>query len=180
MGRPEWRRQRQKIRAELDAVIGRGVPLTEPDTTKLPYLQAVVKETMRLHMAIPLLVPHMNLHHAKLCGYDIPAESKILVNAWFLANNTKWWDKPEEFIPERFLGDEEKIEASGNDFRFLPFGVGRRSCPEIILALALGRLVQNFELLPPPGQSRVDVTEKRGQFSLQILNHSVIVAKPID
>jgi len=174
----------QKIRAELDAVIGRGVPLTEPDIIKLPYLQAVVKETMRLHMAIPLLVPHMNLHHAKLCGYDIPAESKILVNAWFLANNPEWWDKPEEFIPERFLGDQDKIEASGNDFRFLPFGVGRRSCPGIILALpivalALGRLVQNFELLPPPGQSRVDVTEKRGQFSLQILNHSVIVAKPI-
>lgn len=173
----------QKIRAELDAVIGRGVPLTEPDTTKLPYLQAVVKETLRLHMAIPLLVPHMNLHQAKLGGYDIPAESKILVNAWFLANNPEWWDKAEEFIPERFLG-EEKIEASGNDFRFLPFGVGRRSCPGIILALpilalALGRLVQNFELLPPPGQSKVDMTEKGGQFSLHILNHSLVVAKPI-
>jgi len=133
-------------------------------------------------MAIPLLVPHMNLHQAKLGGYDIPAESKILVNAWFLANNPEWWKNPEEFIPERFLEDE-KIEASGNDFRFLPFGVGRRSCPGIILALpilslAIGRLVQNFELLPPPGQSKVDVSEKGGQFSLHILNHSVVVAKP--
>nr|ACN40359.1 unknown [Picea sitchensis] len=172
----------QKIRDELDAVVGRGVPLTEPDTVRLPYLQAVVKETLRLHMAIPLLVPHMNLHQAKLGGYDIPAESKILVNAWFLANNPEWWKNPEEFIPERFLEDE-KIEASGNDFRFLPFGVGRRSCPGIILALpilslAIGRLVQNFELLPPPGQSNVDVSEKGGQFSLHILNHSVVVAKP--
>jgi len=172
----------QKIRDELDAVVGRGVPLTEPDTVRLPYLQAVVKETLRLHMAIPLLVPHMNLHQAKLGGYDIPAESKILVNAWFLANNPEWWKNPEEFIPERFLEDE-KIEASGNDFRFLPFGVGRRSCPGIILALpilslAIGRLVQNFELLPPPGQSKVDVSEKGGQFSLHILNHSVVVAKP--
>uniref|UniRef100_A0A0C9RXD6 trans-cinnamate 4-monooxygenase n=1 Tax=Wollemia nobilis TaxID=56998 RepID=A0A0C9RXD6_9CONI len=172
----------QKIRDELDTVVGPGVPITEPDTTKLPYLQSVVKETLRLHMAIPLLVPHMNLYDAKLGGYDIPAESKILVNAWWIANNPEWWDKPDQFIPERFL-QEEKIEASGNDYRFLPFGVGRRSCPGIILALpllalAIGRLVQTFELRPPPGQSKVDTTEKGGQFSLHILNHSVVVAKP--
>ncbi|GLJ10546.1 hypothetical protein SUGI_0130190 [Cryptomeria japonica] len=172
----------QKIRDEVDTVLGPGVPITEPDIVKLPYLQAVVKETMRLHMAIPLLVPHMNLHDAKLAGYDIPAESKILVNAWWLANNPEWWDKADQFIPERFL--DGKIEASGNDFRYLPFGVGRRSCPGIILALpilalAIGRLVQNFELLPPPGQSKVDLREKGGQFSLHILNHSVVVAKPI-
>nr|AWY62817.1 cinnamate-4-hydroxylase [Ginkgo biloba]AWY62818.1 cinnamate-4-hydroxylase [Ginkgo biloba] len=173
----------QKIRKELDTVLGPGVEITEPDTTRLPYLQAVVKETLRLHMAIPLLVPHMNLNQAKLGGYDIPAESKILVNAWWLANNPEWWNKPEEFIPERFLEDEQKIEANGNDFRFLPFGVGRRSCPGIILALpilalSLGRLVQNFDLSPPPGHSKVDVSEKGGQFSLHILNHSVVVAKP--
>ena len=52
-----------------------------PDLERLPYLQAIVKETLRLRMAIPLLVPHMNLNDGKLAGYDIPAESKILVNA---------------------------------------------------------------------------------------------------
>ena len=75
------------------------------------------------------------------------------------------------------------MEANGNDFRYLPFGVGRRSCPVIILALpilgiTLGRLVQNFELLPPPGRSKLDTSEKGGQFSLHILKHSTIVAKP--
>lgn len=173
----------KKLREELDSVLGVGVQITEPDIANLPYLQAVVKETLRLRMAIPLLVPHMNLHEAKLDGYDIPAESKILVNAWFLANNPAEWKKPEEFRPERFLEEEKKTEANGNDFRYLPFGVGRRSCPGIILALpilglVLGRLVQNFELLPPPGQARVDTTEKGGQFSLHILKHSVVVAKP--
>ncbi|CAK9139874.1 unnamed protein product [Ilex paraguariensis] len=173
----------KKLRHELDTVLGPGHQITEPDTLKLPYLQAVVKETLRLRMAIPLLVPHMNLHDAKLGGYDIPAESKILVNAWWLANNPVHWKSPEEFRPERFLEEESKVEASGNDFRYLPFGVGRRSCPGIILALpilgiTLGRLVQNFELLPPPGQSKVDTSEKGGQFSLHILKHSTIVAKP--
>nr|QRV61375.1 C4H [Litchi chinensis] len=173
----------RKLRHELDTVLGRGVPVTEPDTTKLPYLQAVIKETLRLRMAIPLLVPHMNLNDAKLGGFDIPAESKILVNAWWLANNPSTWKNPEEFRPERFLEEESKVEANGNDFRYLPFGVGRRSCPGIILALpilgiTIGRLVQNFELLPPPGQSKLDTTEKGGQFSLHILKHSTIVAKP--
>nr|WLK78559.1 cinnamate 4-hydroxylase [Salvia plebeia] len=172
-----------KLRHELDTVLGPGVQITEPDTIKLPYLQAVIKETLRLRMAIPLLVPHMNLHDAKLGGFDIPAESKILVNAWWLANNPDHWKKPEEFRPERFLEEEAKVEANGNDFRYLPFGVGRRSCPGIILALpilgiTIGRLVQNFELLPPPGQSKIDTSEKGGQFSLHILKHSTIVLKP--
>ncbi|KAI9118145.1 hypothetical protein K1719_010477 [Acacia pycnantha] len=173
----------KKLRDEIDTVLGPGHQVTEPDTHKLPYLQAVVKETLRLRMAIPLLVPHMNLHDAKLGGYDIPAESKILVNAWWLANNPAHWKNPEQFRPERFLEEESKVEANGNDFRYLPFGVGRRSCPGIILALpilgvTLGRLVQNFELLPPPGQSKLDTAEKGGQFSLHILKHSTIVAKP--
>ncbi|GLT59057.1 hypothetical protein SLA2020_319000 [Shorea laevis] len=172
----------KELRNELDTVLGVGHQITEPDTYKLPYLQAVIKETLRLRMAIPLLVPHMNLHDAKLGGYDIPAESKILVNAWWLANNPAHWKNPQEFRPERFLQEESKVEANGNDFRYLPFGVGRRSCPGIILALpilgiTIGRLVQNFELLPPPGQEKLDTTEKGGQFSLHILKHSTIVAK---
>lgn len=173
----------KKLRDEMDAILGPGVQITEPDTHKLPYLHAVIKETLRLRMAIPLLVPHMNLHDAKLGGFDIPAESKVLVNAWFLANNPKYWNKPEEFRPERFLEEEAKVDANGNDFKYLPFGVGRRSCPGIILALpilgiTLGRLVQNFELLPPPGQAKLDTSEKGGQFSMHILKHSTIVAKP--
>ncbi|KAL1816924.1 trans-cinnamate 4-monooxygenase [Daucus carota subsp. sativus] len=173
----------KKLRDEMDSVLGVGVQICEPDIHKLPYLEAVIKETLRLRMAIPLLVPHMNLHEAKLGGYDIPAESKILVNAWWLANNPAQWKNPEEFRPERFLEEERKVEANGNDFRYLPFGVGRRSCPGIILALpilgiTIGRLVQNFELLPPPGQSKIDTAEKGGQFSLHILKHSTIVCKP--
>ncbi|WOH12386.1 hypothetical protein DCAR_0831889 [Daucus carota subsp. sativus] len=173
----------KKLRHEIDSVLGVGVQVTEPDTHKLPYLEAVIKETLRLRMGVPLLVPHMNLHDAKLGGYDIPAKSKVVVNAWWLANNPAHWKNPEEFRPERFMEEESNVETNGNDFRFLPFGAGRRSCPGIMTALpimgiTLGRLVQNFELLPPPGQSKIDTAEKRGQFLLQILKHSTVVAKP--
>lgn len=172
----------QKIRDKLDAVVGPGIPMTESDIVKLPYLQAVMKESLRLHITLPF-VPRLNVPQTKLGGYDIPAGTKVLVNIWWLANNPELWDNPQDFIPERFLQEGEKIEFHGNDFRFLPFGAGRRNCPGIHMALAnvaltVGRLLQNFELLPPPGKSKVDVSDKGGQFSLPILNHTLLVAKP--
>ncbi|EYU36902.1 hypothetical protein ABFS82_14G063500 [Erythranthe guttata] len=173
----------KKLRAELDAVLGPNKQVTEPDTHKLPYLQAVIKETLRLRMVVPCLVPHMNLDKANLGGYEIPAESRIFVNAWWLANDPARWKKPEEFRPERFLEEESNVEANGNDIKYIPFGVGRRSCPGIIMAIpimgiTLGRLVQNFELFPPPGQSRIDTAENNGQFATRMSKQSIIVLKP--
>lgn len=175
-----------KLRREIVDVLG-DEPVSESNLPRLPYLQAVVKETLRLHSPIPLLVPHMNLEEAKLGGYTIPRGSKVVVNAWWLANNPELWDKPEEFRPERFLEEETEVDAAVGgkvDFRFLPFGVGRRSCPGIILALPIlgivvGKLVRNFELVPPPGVDKIDVSEKGGQFSLHIATHSVIAFRPI-
>lgn len=175
----------RKIRDEIRAVL-KGSPVTESNLHELPYLQATIKETLRLHTPIPLLVPHMNLEEAKLGGFTIPKESKVVVNAWWLANNPEWWEKPSEFRPERFLEEERDTEAivGGKvDFRFLPFGVGRRSCPGIILAmpilgLIVARLVSNFEMIAPPGMEKIDVSEKGGQFSLHIASHSTVVFKP--
>lgn len=173
----------KRIRGELDEVLGKGNLICEVDTRgdKLPYLMAFVKEVMRRHMSIPLLVPHLNVNQEKLMGYDIPAGSRIFVNAWWIGNNPKYWDRPSEFRPERFL--DSAMELTGNDFRFLPFGSGRRACPGIAIAIplvpiVLGRLVQSFELLPPPGLAKLDVTELAGQFSNRIATHSTVVVKP--
>ncbi|KAK9268837.1 hypothetical protein L1049_000601 [Liquidambar formosana] len=176
----------RKIRDEISAVL-KGNPVTESNLHELPYLQATVKETLRLHTPIPLLVPHMNLEEAKLGGYTIPKESKVVVNAWWLANNPAWWKNPTEFRPERFLEEEVSTEAVAGgkvDFRYLPFGMGRRSCPGLILALpilglVIAKLVSNFELRVPMGMEKVDVSEKGGQFSLHIANHSTVVFDPI-
>ncbi|KAJ7973688.1 Cinnamate 4-hydroxylase [Quillaja saponaria] len=130
-------RVQSKIRQEISTVL-KDQLVTESNLHELPYLQATVKETLRLHTPIPLLVPHMNLKEEKLGGYTIPKESKVVVNAWWLANNPSWWKNPEEFRPERFLEEECATDAVAGgkvDFRYLPFGVGRRSCPGIILAV---------------------------------------------
>ncbi|XP_057981481.1 cytochrome P450 CYP73A100-like [Malania oleifera] len=175
-----------RIRDEISTVL-KGSPVTESTLHELPYLQATVKETLRLHTPIPLLVPHMNLEEAKLGGYTIPKESKVVVNAWWLANNPAWWKNPTEFRPERFLEEESSTDAVAGgkvDFRYLPFGVGRRSCPGIILALpilglVIAKLVTDFEMQAPPGSEKINVEEKGGQFSLHIANHSTVVFKPI-
>lgn len=177
-----------KIRQEIATVLnGDGEAVTESNLHRLPYLQATVKETLRLHTPIPLLVPHMNLEEAKLGGFTIPKESKVVVNAWWLANNPEWWKNPEEFRPERFLQEDSAAEAvvGGKvDFRFMPFGVGRRSCPGIILALpilslVIAKLVVNFEITPPLGSHNIDLSEKGGQFSLHIANHSTVAFSPV-
>ncbi|XP_045807438.1 cytochrome P450 CYP73A100-like [Trifolium pratense] len=175
-----------KIRDEISEVL-KGEQVTESNLHQLPYLQATLKEILRLHTPIPLLVPHMNLEEAKLGEYTIPKESKVVVNAWWLANNPLWWEIPEEFRPERFLEEENGIDAVAGggkvDFRFVPFGVGRRSCPGIILALpilglVIAKLVSNFEMNGPNG-TKIDVSEKGGQFSLHIANHSTVLFQPI-
>lgn len=178
----------RRLRDEIAATLADDEPLTEANVHRLAYLQAVVKETLRLHSPIPLLVPHMNLDDATLGGFAVPRGSKVVVNAWWLANNPDLWDRPDEFRPDRFLAEDKAVDATVGggkvDFRFLPFGVGRRSCPGIILALPIlalvvGKLVRSFEMLPPPGVDKLDVTEKGGQFSLHIANHSVIAFHPV-
>ena len=176
----------RKIREEISTVL-KGQAVTESNLHELPYLQATIKETLRLHSPIPLLVPHMNLEEAKLGGYTIPKESKVVVNAWWLSNNPEWWTNPEEFRPERFLEEEcgtDAVAGGKVDFRFLPFGMGRRSCPGIILALPIlgliiSKLVCNFEMRAPLGMEKIDVSEKGGQFSLHIANHSTVAFEPI-
>ncbi|XVF69852.1 hypothetical protein PTKIN_Ptkin11bG0113900 [Pterospermum kingtungense] len=175
-----------KIRQEISQVL-KGRPVTESNLHELPYLQATVKETLRLHSPIPLLVPHMNLEEAKLGGFTIPKESKVVVNAWWLANNPKWWKNPQEFRPERFLEEEcgtDAVAGGKVDFRYLPFGMGRRSCPGIILALpilglVIAKLITNFEMKAPLGTDKIDVSEKGGQFSLHIANHSTVAFSKI-
>ncbi|TMX00054.1 hypothetical protein EJD97_001472 [Solanum chilense] len=177
----------QKIRDEISTVL-KGKSVTESNLHELPYLQATINETLRLHTPIPLLVPHMNLDEAKLGDYTIPKETKVVVNAWWLANNPAWWKNPNEFRPERFIeedgGTEAAVAGGKVDFRYLPFGMGRRSCPGIILALpilglVIAKLVSNFEMQAPSGEGKVDTSEKGGQFSLHIAKHSTVVFKPV-
>uniref|UniRef100_A0A453JTG9 Uncharacterized protein n=1 Tax=Aegilops tauschii subsp. strangulata TaxID=200361 RepID=A0A453JTG9_AEGTS len=119
---------------ELDRVVGRSRWVEESDLARLPYIDAVVKETMRLHPVGPLLVPHMAREDTLVAGYDVPAGARVLVNVWAIARDpASWPDRPDEFRPERFAGSA--VDVRGQHFELLPFGAGRRICPAYGLAM---------------------------------------------
>lgn len=158
--RPDVQR---KLFEEAAATVGEADMITHDHIDKLPYLQATVKETLRKHMPLPLLLEHKNPQPAKLERYEIPAGSPFFVNAWGIANDPQLWNQPEEFRPERFM--EEKIGVNGNDARFIPFGCGRRICPGRVIALSvialiIGNLVQSYELMAGNEESKQFGNEK--------------------
>lgn len=129
----------QKVRIELSEVISPGQSIKESDIDRLPYFQAVVKETMRLHPPAPLLLPYKAKNDLEICGFTIPKDSHVLVNIWAIARDPGYWEDPLSFLPERFLGSN--IDFRGQDFEYLPFGAGKRICPGISLGLRMVHLV---------------------------------------
>ncbi|XP_052182809.1 trimethyltridecatetraene synthase-like [Diospyros lotus] len=132
---------------ELDRVIGRDRWVEEKDIPKLPYIEAIVKETMRMHPVAPMLVPRFSREDCQVAGYDIPKGTRVLVNVWTIGRDPSLWDEPEEFRPERFIG--KAIDVKGQDYELLPFGSGRRMCPGYSLGLkviqaSLANLLHGF------------------------------------
>ncbi|EXB50916.1 Cytochrome P450 71A1 [Morus notabilis] len=97
------------------------------------YLKCVVKENFRLHPPAPLLAPRETTASVKIGGYEIPAKTRVFVNAWAIQRHPSSWDEPEEFVPERF--ENNPVDLNGQDFQFIPFGFGRRRCPGLALGL---------------------------------------------
>ncbi|KAK4557962.1 hypothetical protein RGQ29_007632 [Quercus rubra] len=161
MNKPELMRKTQQ---ELEAVVGKDNIVEESHIHKLPYLHAVMKETLRLHPALPLLVPHCPSETCTVGGYTIPKGSRIFVNVWAIQRDPSIWENPLNFDPERFLNS--KWDYSGNDFNYFPFGSGRRICAgtamaERMVIYSLATLIHSFDWNLPQGE-KLDITEKFG------------------
>lgn len=157
----------KKLQKELEQVVGINRMVKESDLEKLEYLDMVIKEGFRLHPISPLLVPHESIEDCTIDGFDIPKGSRLLVNTWAIGRDPKVWPEPEKFVPERFVGSN--IDLRRHDFRLLPFGSGRRSCPGLQLGLTtvrlvLAQLVHCFDWELPNGMmpNDLDMTEKFG------------------
>lgn len=134
----------KKATTELDAQLGQERLVDEPDILKLPYLQFIVSETLRLCPPVPMLIPHASSNDCTIEGFKVPRDMTVLVNAWAIQRDPNLWDDPESFKPER--------SESGKDLshKFMPFGLGRRACPgaglaQRVVGLTLGSLIQCFE-----------------------------------
>ncbi|KAG5063523.1 hypothetical protein AAZX31_02G166100 [Glycine max] len=146
----------EKARKEIDSIIGKDRMVMEIDIDNLPYLQAIVKETLRLHPPSPFVLRE-STRNCTIAGYDIPAKTQVFTNVWAIGRDPKHWDDPLEFRPERFLSNENEsgkmgqVGVRGQHYQLLPFGSGRRGCPGTSLALkvahtTLAAMIQCFEL----------------------------------
>ncbi|CAO2202176.1 unnamed protein product [Urochloa humidicola] len=155
-----------RLRAEIDGALGGKEAVEEADAARLPYLQAVVKEAMRLHPVAPLMLPHLAVEDGvEICGHAVPKGSTVIFNVWAIMRDPAAWERPDEFVPERFL--DAGVDFRGKNFEFIPFGSGRRVCPGIPMAervvpLILASLLHAFEWRLPNGVSAemLDVREK--------------------
>ncbi|PIN04378.1 Cytochrome P450 CYP2 subfamily [Handroanthus impetiginosus] len=138
----------EKVQQELIDVVGVNNIVEESIISKLHYLDAIVKETFRLHLPLPLLVP------------------RVFLNMWSIYMDPQVWENPLEFQPDRFLNDTENLDYTGNSFQYLPFGLGRRVCPglplgERMVMYLLATLIHLFEWRLREGE-RIGLSEKFG------------------
>lgn len=168
-----------KARKEIDSVIGKDRIAKESDITNLPYLQAVVKETLRLHPPGPLMARESS-GNCSIAGYNIPANTRVFINVWALGRDPEYWENPLGFQPERFMREKEsgtksQLDVRGQNYHLLPFGSGRRGCPAVSLALnvvqtSLAAMIQCFEW-------KVNVKEKNA-VSAATANPLICIPKP--
>ncbi|MCD7464792.1 hypothetical protein HAX54_053422 [Datura stramonium] len=160
-------RAMKKLQNEVRELAQDKAEIKEDDLGNMHYLKAVIKETLRLHPPIPLLVPRESIEDIKLLGYNIAAKTQVIINAWTIGRDPLSWKNSEEFHPERFLNSN--IDVKGLNFELIPFGAGRRGCPGTAFAivvneLALARLVHKFNFALPKGlkPEDLDMTEGNG------------------
>lgn len=155
-----------KAHEELTNVVGVNNIVEEFHIHKLEYLHAVVKETLRLHPAAPLLLPRCPSQSCNVGSYTIPKSTKVFLNVWAMHRDPNFWDNPSEFRPERFLIGAVDLDYHGNSCRYLPFGAGRRICAglplgERMLMYLLASLLHLFEWKLSNG-AELDAAEKFG------------------
>uniref|UniRef100_A0ACD5XXG0 Uncharacterized protein n=1 Tax=Avena sativa TaxID=4498 RepID=A0ACD5XXG0_AVESA len=162
----------RKVRQELDTVVGRDAVVEESHLPHLHYLRMVIKETLRLHPPLPLLVPHSPSATSTVGGYSVPEGSRVFINVWAIHRNPLVWNEPVEFNPERFAAGKEGDGGkkwdftSGKQFDYMPFGSGRRICAGIAMAdkmtaYSLAMLLQAFDWKLPEG-TQLDLADKFG------------------
>ncbi|VFQ70161.1 unnamed protein product [Cuscuta campestris] len=129
----------KKVKEELGRQVGFGRVVEEKDLEHLKYLEMVIKESLRMHPVVPLLLPHAAVEDCTVGDFHVPKNARLVVNVWAITRDPNVWVNPDSFVPERFEGSS--VDYRGRHFELIPFGSGRRSCPGLQLGITTVRLV---------------------------------------
>uniref|UniRef100_A0A4X2JQ35 Steroid 17-alpha-hydroxylase/17,20 lyase n=1 Tax=Vombatus ursinus TaxID=29139 RepID=A0A4X2JQ35_VOMUR len=140
----------ETIQKEIDQKIGFTRTPVLSDRHQLPFLEATVREVLRIRPVAPLLIPHVARTDTSIGEYTIPKDTRIYINLWSIHHDPTEWDEPEQFKPERFL-DKNKEQLIMPTASYFPFGGGPRTCIGEFLARAelflfLSWILQRFDL----------------------------------
>ncbi|KAB1220480.1 Cytochrome P450 82A3 [Morella rubra] len=169
----------KKAQDELDIHVGNERIVKESDISKLVYLQAILKETLRLYPAAPLSGPREFIEDCIIGGYHVPRGTRLITNIWKIQTDPRIWSDPLEFKPERFLTTHKDVDVWGKHFELIPFGSGRRACPGTSFALrtvhlALASFLHMFEI-SNPSDAQVDMTESFGLTNMKATPLEVLI-----
>lgn len=173
----------KRVQDEVRGVLGLKQSIQEDHLVEMNYMKAVIKESLRLHPPVPLLIPRESMKDIELMGYHIPSGTRMMINAWSIGRDPKSWERPEEFLPDRFMGSS--VDFRGQHFQFVPFGAGRRGCPGSgfamsVVELVLVKLLLHFDWELPDGKEgeSLDMSETSG-ITCHMKYGLVLIAKPM-
>ncbi|KAK2998226.1 hypothetical protein RJ639_022936 [Escallonia herrerae] len=173
----------KKAQAEVRLALKQKKIIGETDIQELSYLKLVIKETLRLHTPVPLLVPRERREECRIGGYNIPVKTKVMINAWAMGRDPDYWQDAESFIPERF--EKSPLDFTGTNLEYIPFGAGRRMCPGVSLGLAnvelpLAAILYHFNWKLPSGikAEDLDMTANAGATAGRKQNLNLIATSP--
>ncbi|XP_047325105.1 LOW QUALITY PROTEIN: cytochrome P450 CYP82D47-like [Impatiens glandulifera] len=169
----------RKAKEEIDVEVGMKRQVEESDIPKLVYLQATIKETLRLYSPGPLGGIRELSQDLKIGGYHVPKGTRLITHIWKLQRDPKVWSDPSEFRPERFLTTQKEIDVRGQHFELIPFGVGRRICPGInlgmqIIHFVIATFLQGFEISTLNNEP-VDMSEISGLSNTKALPLELLI-----
>ncbi|KAF3436754.1 hypothetical protein FNV43_RR19505 [Rhamnella rubrinervis] len=151
----------KRVQEEVRSIVGDKRKVDEADIDQMVYLKCVVQETLRLHAPVVVTRESSSSVSSKLQGYDIPAKTRVMINAWAIQRDPKLWERQEEFVPERFMYNQVDVDFKGHHSQFIPFGSGKRGCPGITFAVVeaeyvLANLLYWFDWRLPLGETVED------------------------
>ncbi|XP_074591944.1 cytochrome P450 71A1-like [Curcuma longa] len=174
----------KRAQEEVRSCVGRSKgKVEESDLHQLYYLKRIVKETMRLHPPLPMLIHRETMHPVTLSdGYQIPPKTTIYVNAWAIGRDPDAWESPEAFDPERFVNmASPAVDSFAHyDFKLIPFGEGRRICPGknlglLMVELALANLLYSFDWQLPPGMREEELSMEEAPGVVVHMKHALFL-----
>ncbi|XP_068183708.1 steroid 17-alpha-hydroxylase/17,20 lyase [Antennarius striatus] len=156
----------RRIQDELDTKVGLDRTPQLSDRGSLPYLEATIREVLRIRPVAPLFIPHVALSDTSIGDFTVRKGTRVIVNLWSLHHDEKEWKNPEMFDPGRFLNSEGTALIVPSP-SYLPFGAGIRVClgealAKMELFLFLSWILQRFTLSVPPGHPLPSLEGKFG------------------